>query len=189
MNWLDLAIIIILALFTLIGVTRGLVRQVFTIAALGGGIAVGFIFYNLAGGVFLDMGIVDNESIADVGGFIILAFLAYIIIQLLGWMTAKLIGTLRLSWLNRAAGGVLGFAIGAVIAFLLTASLGFFYSRNDGALKNSALAPYLDGAYLVIKDSLPEDFDQSVIRARELIRQEGLKAAMKIQDSGNKKSK
>jgi len=189
MNWLDLAIIIILALFTLIGVSRGLVRQVFSIAALAGGIAIGFIFYDLAGDVFLDMGLVDNESIADVGGFIILAFLTYIIIQLLGWMTARVIGTLHLSWLNRAAGGVLGFAIGAVIAFLLTASLGFFYSEKNSAVKNSTLAPYLDGAYLAIQNTLPEDFDESVIRARELIRQEGLKAAMKIRDSKHNKNK
>lgn len=189
MNWLDLAIIIILALFMLIGVTRGLIRQVFSIAALAGGIAVGFIFYDLAGGVFIDMGLVDNESIANVGGFIISAFLTYLIIQFLGWMTAKLIGTLHLSWLNRAAGGVLGFVIGAVIAFLLTASLGLFYSEKGAVIKNSVLVPYLDEAYLVIRNSLPEDFGESVAKARELIRQEGLKAAMKVKDTGKNNSR
>ena len=187
MNWLDLLIIILLTLFTLIGVYRGLIRQLFSIAALVGGIVIGFILYDIAGGMFMDMGLVDNESIANVGGFIITAFLAYIVIQILGWMTAKLIGTLQLSWINRAAGGVLGFIIGGVIAFLFVSSLGMFYSEKDSTVKNSVLVPYLNQAYTVVKNTMPEDFEKSVLRAKELIREEGFKAAMKIEESQGKK--
>ncbi len=188
MNWLDITIVIILSVFTLIGIYRGLIRQVFSIAALVGGIIVGFILYDIAGGVFMDMGLVDNESIANVGGFIISGFVAYIIIQILGWITAKLIGTLQLSWINRGAGGLLGFIIGAVLAFLFTSSLGMFYSENDSALENSTLVPYLNQAYTVVKNSLPEDFDKSVLRAKEVIREEGIRAAMKIEESREKNS-
>lgn len=188
MNWLDITIVIILAVFTLIGIYRGLIRQVFSIAAIVGGIAVGFILYDIAGGAFMDMGLVDNESIANVGGFIITAFIAYIIIQILGWLTAKLIGTLQLSWINRGAGGVLGFVIGAVLAFLFVSSLGMFYPDKDSAVDNSALVPYLNQAYTVVMNTIPEDFDKSVLRAKEIIREEGFKAAMKIEESKGKKS-
>jgi len=188
MNWLDFTIIIILTLFTLIGIYRGLIRQVFSIAALVGGIVVGFILYDIAGGLFTDMGLVDNEPIANAGGFIICAFLAYIIIQVLGWMTAKLIGTLRLSWINRGAGGALGFIIGAILTFLFLSSLGMFYSQKDPAVRKSVLVPYLNEAYAVVKNTLPEDFDKSIIKAGEIIREEGFKAAMKIEESQRKKS-
>lgn len=188
MSWLDITIVIILAVFTLIGIYRGLIRQVFSIAALAGGIVVGFILYDIAGGVFMDTGLVDNESIANVGGFIITAFLAYLIIQILGWITAKLIGTLQLSWINRGAGGLLGFIIGAMLAFLFVSSLTIFYSNAESEVENSVLVPYLNQAYTVVKNTLPEDLDKSVIRAREVIREEGFKAAMKIEESQGKNS-
>jgi membrane protein required for colicin V production len=188
MNWLDFLIIIIITVFTLMGIYRGLIRQVFSIAALVGGIVVGFILYDIAGRVFTDMGLVQNESIANVGGFIIAAFLAYIIIQILGWMTAKIIGTLQLSWINRGTGGVLGFIIGAAVAFLFVSSLAMFYSEKDSVVEKSVLVPYLNETFTVVKNTLPEDFDKSIIRAKEIIREEGFKAAMKIEASQGNKS-
>lgn len=186
MNWIDITIVIILAVFTLMGVYRGLIKQVFSIAALIGGIAVGFILYDIAAGLFMNMGLVENESIANVGGFIIIGFLAYTVIQILGWITAKLIGTMQLSWLNKATGGALGFVMGAVVSFLLISGLGMYYPEEDSAVEQSVLVPYLDEAYQVVKTSLPEDLYQSILRAKELIREKGLKAASKIEESQEK---
>lgn len=183
MNWLDITIVAITALFTLVGFSRGLVSQIFSIAALAGGLIVAFIFYDVLGAVFIKERLVENESIANVGGFIILAFVSYVIIQLLGWATTRLIGTLQLSWLNRICGGIVGAVMGAVTAFLLSCCLGLFYPQNDPALKNSALLPYLNQTALIVKDALPKDFERSFNKARELVREEGLKAAMKIKDS------
>ena len=39
----------------------------------------------------------------------------------------------------------------------------------------------------MVKSSLPEDLDESIARAKELIREEGLKAASKIEESQNGK--
>lgn len=183
MNWLDITIVAITALFTLVGFSRGLVSQIFSIAALAGGLIVAFIFYDVLGAVFIKVRLVENESIANVGGFIILAFVSYVIIQLLGWLTTWLIGTLQLSWLNRICGGIVGAVTGAVTAFLLSCCLGLFYPQNDPAFKNSALLPYLNQTALIVKDALPEDFEKSFNKARDLVREEGLKAAMKIKDS------
>ena len=183
MNWLDITIIAVIALFTLAGFSRGLVSQIFSIAALAGGLVIGFIFYDLLGGVFLKERLVENRSIADVGGFIVLTFASYVIIQLAGWMTTKLIGTLHLSWLNRICGAALGALTGAVTAFLLSSCLSLFYHGNDPVFRNSALLPYLDRAALTVRGALPGDFEKSFNDARNLVREEGLKAAMKIKDS------
>ncbi|MFI5322329.1 MAG: CvpA family protein [Thermodesulfobacteriota bacterium] len=183
MNWLDLTIIAIIAIFTLIGFSRGLISQIFSIAALAGGLAIGFIFYDVLGDVFIKEKLVGNEPIANIGGFIILAFTAYVIIQMLGWAVSRLIGTLQLSWLNRICGGVAGAAMGTVTAFLLLSCLSLFHAQNDPIFKNSELVPYLDRASLIVKDYLPKDFEKSFEKARELVREEGLKAAMRIKDS------
>ncbi len=183
MNWLDITIAAIIALFTLVGFSRGLVSQVFSIAALLGGLVIGFIFYDVLGDVFIRERLVENESVANVGGFIVLALAAYVIIQTAGWITSRLIGTLQLSWLNRICGGAVGAVMGAVTAFLLSSCLSLFYTQQDPVFKRSALLPYLNEAALLAKDALPEDFEKSFNGARELVRGEGLNAAMKIKDS------
>lgn len=183
MNWLDITIIAIIALFTLVGFSRGLISQVFSIAALAGGLVIGFIFYDVLGDVFIREGVVDNRSIANVGSFIVLVFVSYVIIQLAGWITTKLIGTLHLSWLNRICGGAVGALMGAVMAFLLASSLTLFYPENDPVFRSSTLLPYLREGAQIVKGALPEDFEKSFNHARELVRKEGLEAAMKIKDS------
>ncbi|MCI0481666.1 MAG: CvpA family protein [Candidatus Dadabacteria bacterium] len=183
MNWLDITIVGIIALFTLVGFSRGLVSQIFSIAALLGGLVIGFIFYDVLGDVFIRERLVESKSVANVGGFIVLAFAAYMIIQTAGWLTTRLIGTLQLSWLNRICGGAVGAVMGAVTAFLLSSCLSLFYTQNDPIFKRSALLPYLNEAALLAKDALPEDFEKSFNGARALVREEGLDAAMKIKDS------
>jgi len=183
MNWLDITIAAVIALFTLVGFSRGLVSQIFSIAALLGGLIIGFILYDVLGDVFIKERLVENKSVADVGGFIVLAFAAYVIIQTAGWMTTRLIGTLQLSWLNRICGGAAGALMGSVTAFLLSSCLSLFYPQNDPVFKSSVLLPYLNDAALIAKDALPEDFEKSFNDARDLVREEGLNAAMKIKDS------
>ncbi len=183
MNWLDITILIICIFFVLVGFTRGLIRQVFSIAALAGGIIIGLIFYDIVGELLLKDNLVQNESIANIGGFIIVTFVSYAIIQILGWLTTKLIGQLKLSWLNRLSGGLLGLLIGLTVSFLFTSSLSLIYAKDDSDFKNSILLPYLNTGYILVKSSIPEDYEKSLIEAKKLIREEGIKTAMKIKDS------
>jgi len=184
MNWIDITVYIIFAAFIFIGLTRGLVKQVFSVAALVGGIIVGLIFYDVIAEIFIRDNLVNNQSIANVGAFLIVGFLSYLLIQFLGWVMTKIIGSLQLSWLNRLGGAVIGIIFGGVVAFLFISSVTFFVSENDPALESSETIPYLNKAYVTVVDNLPQDFRESLIRAKELIREEGLKAAMRIKDSG-----
>jgi membrane protein required for colicin V production len=183
MNWIDITVYLILGFFIFVGLTRGLVRQVFSVAALVGGIIAGLIFYDVIAEIFLKDNLVNNKSIANVGAFLIVGFISYLLIQFLGWITTKIIGTLQLSWLNRLGGALIGIVIGAIAAFLFISSVTFFVSENDTALKNSTTAPYLNEGYQEVIDKLPQDLRISLIRAKDLIREEGLKAAMRIKDS------
>jgi len=183
MNWIDLTVYIIIIFFVLMGTTRGLVRQVFSISALVGGIIIGLIFYDVFAAMFIKDSLVKNESIANVSAFLIVSFISYLLIQILGWLTIKLMGTLHLSWMNRLGGAILGIIIGSIAALLFTSSLTLFISEKDPAITNSVTIPYINETYETIKRQLPEDLRESLIRSRELIREEGLKAAMRIKDS------
>lgn len=183
MNWLDLIIVSVIAFFTLVGISRGLVSQVFSALAVAGGLAAGFIFYDAGGRALAGHRIIENEPVAFVAAFFILAIGCYIVILIAGWLVGKLIGTLRLGLFNRIAGGALGAVIGLVTAFVFTTSLSLFYSEKDPAFRDSKIVPYMNDGFAALKSSVPGDFQKSFERARELIREEGLKAAMRISDS------
>ncbi|NIT13840.1 MAG: hypothetical protein GTN99_06270 [Candidatus Dadabacteria bacterium] len=181
-NWLDITVLIIIIVFMIIGLFRGFVRQVFSILAIAGGIIVAMMFFDLMGGVLVQKQYLQNHSVANVIGFILIMLVSYIIIQLLGWIVIKLIGTLQLNWADRLGGGVLGGVFALILCIVLIAGLTFFYGEDDPVFKNSLATPYLKTAYLLIKDSMPNDMDEEFHRARKLIRKKGVVAAAKVKE-------
>ncbi len=183
MNWIDLSVYIIIFLFLLIGLSRGFLRQLFSVLAIIGGIIVAVIFYDVFAMMFIRDNLVNNESIANVGAFLIVGFISYLIIQFLGWITTKLMGSIQLGWLNRLAGAAVGVVIGIIASFLFVSTATFFVSEDSPTVAESTTIPYLNSTYEKIKNSMPEDLKASLINSRELIRKEGLEAAMRIKDS------
>ena len=183
MHWLDIAILAVLTVSALVGISRGLISQVFSMLALAVGLAAGILFYDVLAEALRARGIVQNESMSNVIAFVLLVVVFYILIQLLGWLTSKLIGTLRLGLLNRLAGGALGVVFGAITVTLIISSLSFFLPEDDPVFKESVLLPYLDEGAEIVKAALPEDFGESLERAKKLVREEGFEAAMRIKDS------
>jgi len=179
MNWLDIAILIIIGLFTLLGFIRGLIREVISVAALIGGIIAGVMFYDLAGDMFMGYGLLKNKPMASIAGFIATSLVVYILFQILGWMLTRIIGTLSLSWLNRACGGMVGAIKGIVIAFSLISAVGFFFSSKEPPFRDSTMVPYIEESFTIVKETVPEDFGDEIIRAKKLIQEKGLATAFK----------
>jgi len=183
MHWLDIAILAVLTVSALVGISRGLINQVFSMLALAVGLAAGLLFYDVLAEALRARGVVENESMANVIAFVLLVVVFYVLIQMLGWLISKLIGTLRLGLLNRLAGGALGVVFGAITVTLIISSLSFFLPEDDPVFKDSVLLPYLDEGAEIVKATLPEDFGESLERAKKLVREEGFEAAMRIKDS------
>ena len=183
MNWLDIAILTIITLFALLGIRRGFIRGTFSFLAIIVGIVIGIMFYELAGQVLINTGLIDNKSIASVLGFILLTIICYILIQLLAWLLTKLMGALHLSIIDRIAGGFLGVIIGIIVVFFIISGLGFFYKENDPPLKKSVVVPYINVSYDIIKETVPEDFKEHLILTRKIILNEGKKAILKFKES------
>ena len=181
-NWLDITVLVILAVYFITGLLRGFVRQVFSILAIGGGLIVAVMFFDLLGSLLVEKQFIQNNSIANVIGFIIILIFTYIIIQLLGWIITKLIGTFQLNWVDRLGGGILGGFFGIIVGVILITGLTFFYGKDDPTFKNSVATPYLKTAYLLIKDTIPNDIDKEFQRARKLIRNKGIVAAAKVKE-------
>lgn len=179
MNWLDIAILITLSVFTVFGFIRGFIREVFSIAAILGGLIAGVMFYGLLGGLFIKYNLVGNRPIASVGGFIVTALGVYVVVQIIGWILAKIVGTLHLDWIDRVAGGFLGAIKGVVIAFLLISAIGFFFSQKEPPFRGSILVPHVTRAFSLLRDAIPRDLREKIERARALIQEKGIRAAIR----------
>jgi membrane protein required for colicin V production len=180
MTWLDIAILVIIALFALIGIKRGFIKGTLSFLAIVVGIILGVMFYEVAGGFLVKKGLIGNESIASVAGFFIITLAIYIVIQLIAWLLTKLVGTLHLSLIDRMAGGFLGMVIGVIVIFFFISCLEFFYSEDESPLKDSVVVPYIDVTFEIIRSTVPDDFKNHLQNTRKVIQKEGMKAILRV---------
>lgn len=180
MNWLDIAILVIIGIFTLIGIKRGFIRGTLSFLAIILGIILGVMFYELAGTLLVKKGLIRNESIASVVGFFIVTLSIYFVVQLIAWLLTKLLGKLHLSMIDRLAGGFLGMVIGVIFIFFLISCFEFFYSEDEPPIKDSVMVPYVDVTFEVISSTIPEDFKNHLQDARKIIQKEGMKAILSV---------
>jgi membrane protein required for colicin V production len=183
MNWLDVAILAIIALFALLGIKRGFIKGTLSFLAIVVGIILGMTFYGFAGVLLVKKGLIGNESIASIAGFFIVTFAVYLVIQLTAWLLTKLVGTLHLSLIDRLAGGFLGMMIGVIVIFFLISCMEFFYSEDDPPLKDSVVVPYINVSFEIIRSTIPDDFKNHLQNTRKLIQNEGMKAILRVTNS------
>lgn len=180
MNWLDIAILVIIALFALLGIKRGFIKGTLSFMAIVVGIILGMMFYEFAGTLLVKKGLIRNESIASVAGFFFIALAIYLVIQLIAWLLTKLVDTLHLSLIDRMAGGFLGMVIGVIVMFFLISCLEFFYTEDEPPLKDSVVVPYINVSFEIIRSTVPDDFKIHLQNTRKVIQKEGMKAILRV---------
>ena len=183
MNWLDILTIIIITLFTLLGIKRGFIKGTFSIIAIIIGLVAGIMFYTQAVGVLKGYGLIKNVSIASVIGFLIITVASYLLVQILAWALTKFLSTLHLSLLDRIMGGFLGIITGVILVSFIISGISFFFPENEPPLRNSVFVPYVNGSFAIIKEVIPEDFKKDLQQTRKIIQKEGMKAILKIKET------
>ncbi len=183
MNWLDILTLIIITLFTLLGIKRGFIKGTFSIIAIIIGLVAGIMFYTQAAGALKGYGLVRNVSIASVIGFLVITVASYLLIQIFAWALTKFLSTLHLSLLDRIMGGFLGIITGVILVSFIISGISFFFPENEPPLRNSVFVPYVNGTFAIIKDVIPEDFKKDLQLTRKIIQKEGMKAILKIKET------
>ena len=150
------------------GLRSGLIKQVFSLTAIIGGLALGFFFYEPLGTVLLEKNIIAEPKIADILGFLIVACLAYILIHYLSHFLTDLLEKIRMGWINHFLGGAMGFIIGLLLCYLVVAGVKQFVDEDAPFIKNSVLAPKVITGYRIIREQAPDNLDESLEKLREL---------------------
>src|SRR4030042_3675433 len=111
MNWLDIVIIIVVVSLGIAGLRQGLIRTVFGIAGLIGGIFLAGRYYDeLAARLFP-----AGATWANIAAYAIILLATLIVAGVVGALVAKVVHFAALGWLDRLIGCILGVVIGGVL--------------------------------------------------------------------------
>lgn len=161
MNELDYAILIGAAIFTLMGIYWGLIRQVLSLVGLIVGIAVAGR-YGPEVAAWLSSFIAD-PTVAGAVGFIAVLILVSAIASLAASLLRIFAGLLFLGWLDHLLGGLLGL-VQAILAAaaLLVGMIVYPLPAWSSAVDGSALAGSVLRVATLLTPLLPDFFVQTI---------------------------
>jgi len=155
MNWLDIIIIVLIAIPTLIGLRIGIIKAALSLA----GVIVGVI---LAGRFYVALSeqltFIPQENLAKIAAFAIILVIVMLVAGILASVLKWLASIVMLGWVNRLGGAVFGFVLGAIFCGVLLAIWAKFLGP-EGPIMESGLATLLLDRFPMVLALLPEEFD------------------------------
>jgi membrane protein required for colicin V production len=159
-NWLDILLLVILAITVIIGAIRGFIRQIIGLLAVILGFVLALKYYPLGKEVFTFL---RNDVWAQLLGF----FLIFIFVLSVGWVINILLAkAIRgpFKFLNHFMGACFGLIKGVLICVIIV--FGFLvFPVNTRVLEDSMLTPYCmeiaDTAYDLIPQELKDKFREA----------------------------
>lgn len=155
MNWLDIVIVVVIAVATFGGLLIGLIAAGLSLA----GVIVGIV---LAGRYYLpfsqQLGFIPEENIAQVVAFAIILVGVMLIALALAMVLRWAFSLIKLGWIDRIGGAVFGLAGGALLCGAMLAVWVKFIGAGATAT-GSVLASLLLEHFPVVLGLLPAEFD------------------------------
>jgi len=154
LNWLDIVILVLLALATLGGLFIGLIRAVISLA----GIVLAVV---LAGRLYLPFSRVLSflpESAARAVAYILILVLVLLIAGMVAWLLTKAVAAIKLGWADRLGGALAGIFFGTLLCGALLA-IWAKLAGSSAAISGSVLASFLLDQFPLVLGLLPREFD------------------------------
>jgi membrane protein required for colicin V production len=155
MNWLDIVIIVVAVLLGLAGLRQGIIRTVFGIAGLIGGIVLAGRYYDELAAFIFPAGALW----ANIAAYAIILLATLIVAGVVGHFVAKLVHFAALGWLDRLIGCILGVVIGGLLCAAFLAIVGEYYPGAEAVISQSVIARFLMEQFPLLLALLPADFD------------------------------
>jgi membrane protein required for colicin V production len=154
MNGLDWVVVAVLALSTLAGCMRGLVRTLFGLAGWVAAVVLALRFGDVLGDVVLSS--IRNPALRTGVAMIVLFLVVMMVTVLTGALLARIIRAVGLGFGDRLLGGVFGAVRGFVFVLVAAVVAGFTSLPQSVLWRTSFFGPRLEALALQIKPWLPE---------------------------------
>ncbi len=160
MTLLDYAVLTIIGFSVLLGVMRGLVREVLALAAW----AVAFVVAWLFGGQLAAImpAEIPSEELRQLAGFAVLFFLVLLAMSLVAMAVSQMVKSAGLSVEDRLLGAVFGLVRGIAAVTILVLLAGATTLPSQPFWREAALRPVLERVAIVVKGWLPLEVSQHI---------------------------
>ena len=147
MNWLDIVIIVAIAIPTMIGLRVGIIKSAFSLVGLILGVFLAGHYY---GPFSHQLSFIPNESVAKIVAFAIILIGVIVIAALLAWLLRRVTSVMMLSGVDRVGGAILGFVVGALFCGALLAAYIKFFGEAPAIGESHLTTILLDGFSMVL---------------------------------------
>jgi membrane protein required for colicin V production len=155
MIWVDYGLLGLIGVSALVGLLRGLIREVFSLVLWGVAVWLG-LTYARDFALRLD-GMIPVPSLRMAAAFVMIFIGTLLLGGLAGYLLGKLVTSTGLSGTDRLAGLLFGAARGALIAAVLVFLGGMTPLPQDPWWKQSTLIPPFQSLALWLRGQIPPD--------------------------------
>lgn len=189
MNWLDMLLLILLAVSVITSFMKGFSREVIGLVAVVAAIVLGSWFYGVGGALFRPY--VSSAAVANFCGFVVIFLGILLVGRLVAAVTGRFVKAARLSFFDRMLGACFGVVRGILLCIALVMIV-MAFPAGDAAPRSiveSRAAPYVIDASRVLAATAPyelkEGFHKSYKRVKE-IWQNALREGMHTLSNGKR---
>ena len=160
MIWVDYAIICIIALSAIIGLARGLIREILALAVWIAALLAAWFFYRPVSELLTPW--LDTPSL-QMGAAVVLIVIAVLIVgAFVGWAMSALVEKTGLTGTDRLLGTVFGAGRGAVVVALLVFLASLTPVIEDPWWSQSQLLPEFELLADLMLDLIPPEVTQKI---------------------------
>ncbi len=155
MNWLDIVLVVILAVGAFLGLRMGIIKAVLSLAGLIIGVILAGRFY---APLSEQLSFIPQTDVAKVVAFAIILIgimsIAVVLARLLKWAAS----VIMLNWVNHLGGAVFGLALGTIFCGALLATWAKWLGVGS-TINESVVSVFLLDKFPLILALLPGEFD------------------------------
>jgi membrane protein required for colicin V production len=146
MNYIDIVILVVLGIFGIGGLRKGIITEAATLLGLGVGLYGAFHFSDFTAEKLVQW-VEINPKYLNVIAFVVTFLVLAIVVNLLGRLVAKMVKAINLGFIDKLGGFIIGMAKGVLICSLLVMLLNALEIKNiikDKDREGSMLYPYIE---------------------------------------------
>ncbi len=155
MSWLDIIIVIVIAVFAFLGLRMGIIKAVLSLV----GLIVGVV---LAGRYYVpfseQLTFISSDNIAKIVAFAVILIGVMVIARVAAGLLKRVVSMLMLGWVDRVGGAIFGLVLGATLCGALLA-IWIKYLGMADVIADSALSFLLLDRLPMALALLPGEFD------------------------------
>ena len=156
MNWLDIVLIIGLAISVIMGIQSGLIKVAFMLV---GGIIGVVLAGRFSDGLADKLSFIPGDGVPGIVSFILIVAATIVVAMIIGTIVKKVVHILPLvGWVDKLGGGIIGLLSGAIIIGALLAMWMKYGPAGGDVILDSALANFLLDKFGIVLGLLPSEY-------------------------------